>query len=90
MDNIGFSVIVTGRVQGVGFRYFTAREALKLGLTGRAQNLTNGTVKVELFGRPKVADKLLSWLKVGPISARVDDINIIQIPFIKKTKFHAN
>jgi len=90
MNEVGFSVIVTGRVQGVGFRYFTAREALKLGLTGRAQNLINGTVKVDLFGPQKMADKLLAWLKVGPISARVDGINISKIPFIKKAKFQGN
>ncbi|MCK5819500.1 MAG: acylphosphatase [Psychromonas sp.] len=90
MNDIGFSVIVTGRVQGVGFRYFTAREALKLGLTGRAQNLNDGTVKVELFGHKEIANELLKWLSVGPISARVDSIIINEIPFVRKTKFHAN
>lgn len=90
MNDIGFRVIVTGRVQGVGFRYFTAREALKLGLTGRAQNLNDGTVKVELFGHKEIANELLTWLRVGPISARVDSIIINEIPFVRKTKFHAN
>ncbi|MCW8995162.1 MAG: acylphosphatase, partial [Psychromonas sp.] len=48
MGNIGCKVIVSGKVQCVGFRYYTSREADKLGLSGHAKNLYNGDVEVLL------------------------------------------
>ena len=66
---------VYGSVQGVGFRYSTQREALRLRLTGYARNLDDGGVEVLACGESQQVDKLIDWLKAGgPRSARVDSV----------------
>lgn len=66
---------VYGRVQGVGFRYSTRQEALKLGLAGYARNLDDGSVEVLACGEAEQVEALLDWLRDGgPRSARVDKV----------------
>ncbi|MGK7245442.1 acylphosphatase [Buttiauxella agrestis] len=66
---------VHGLVQGVGFRYSTQREGLKLGLTGYARNMDDGSVEVLACGEPQQVEALIAWLKAGgPRSARVDKV----------------
>ena len=66
---------VYGRVQGVGFRYTTQYEAKKLGLTGYAKNLDDGSVEVVACGEEGQVEKLMQWLKSGgPRSARVERV----------------
>ena len=63
------------RSQGVGFRYFTQQEAVRLGLRGYAKNLDDGSVEVLACGNDEQVEKLLAWLKAGgPRSARVDKV----------------
>ena len=67
---------VYGSVQGVGFRYSTQREALRLGLTGYARNLDDGSVEVLACGEENLVAALIAWLNAGgPRSARVDRVN---------------
>ncbi|EJD6311838.1 TPA: acylphosphatase [Raoultella ornithinolytica] len=67
---------VYGSVQGVGFRYSTQREALRLGLTGYARNLDDGSVEVLACGEEDQVAVLIAWLNAGgPRSARVDRVN---------------
>ncbi|SFT55184.1 acylphosphatase [Kosakonia arachidis] len=66
---------VHGMVQGVGFRYCTQHEAQRLGLTGYARNLDDGSVEVVACGEAENVDRLVAWLKAGgPRSARVDRV----------------
>ncbi|MBJ3815304.1 acylphosphatase [Shimwellia pseudoproteus] len=66
---------VYGRVQGVGFRYSTQQQAIKLGLTGYARNLDDGSVEVLVCGPGVSVAQLISWLKAGgPRNARVDKV----------------
>ncbi|WLI78591.1 acylphosphatase [Kosakonia sp. H02] len=66
---------VHGIVQGVGFRYTTQHEAQRLGLTGYARNLDDGSVEVVACGEAEKVNKLIEWLKAGgPRSARVDRV----------------
>ena len=66
---------VYGSVQGVGFRYSTQREALRLGLVGYARNLDDGSVEVLACGEDEQVAALIAWLKAGgPRSARVDRV----------------
>ena len=66
---------VYGQVQGVGFRYFTQHEAVRLNLRGYAKNLDDGSVEVLACGNDEQVEKLLAWLKAGgPRSARVDKV----------------
>jgi acylphosphatase len=66
--------VVSGRVQGVGFRAWTRREALALGLSGAARNLADGRVEVIVAGAPAALDAIGARLSVGPLLARVDDV----------------
>lgn len=70
---------VSGLVQGVGFRFFTHRQAQKLGLVGYVKNLDNGEVEIVAQGDSEQISKLTEWLEQGgPVSARITNINIGQ------------
>ena len=66
--------IVSGRVQGVGFRQFAATMALKLGLNGWARNLVDGRVEVFAEGDVEIIEDLRRHLTAGPPSARVESV----------------
>ena len=65
---------VHGRVQGVGFRWWTRCRALELGLTGYAANLADGRVLVVAQGRREAGEKLLQLLEGGATPGRVDNV----------------
>jgi acylphosphatase len=65
------SVVVKGEVQGVGFRWAVQRQAGQLGLTGYAENLPDGSVRVEAEGEPDRLDQLEAFLRQGPRWAEV-------------------
>lgn len=69
-------VIVSGRVQGVSFRYFAEKQAVELGLTGWVRNLYDGRVEVLAEGERDALERLLGRLREGPRMARVEDIDI--------------
>lgn len=60
------TAFVTGRVQGVGFRWWTRSRALELGLVGHATNMRDGRVQVVAEGRREDVDKLLELLREEP------------------------
>lgn len=66
--------LVDGRVQGVGFRTGTHRQALLLGITGMARNLPDGRVEVIAQGSVAAIEALALWLERGPPHARVDSV----------------
>lgn len=71
---------VFGRVQGVGFRYFTWQKASQLGLIGTVRNLHDGSVLIIARGEKAQIDALKTWLDDGgPHSARVE--NVLAQPF---------
>lgn len=65
---------VFGRVQGVGFRYFTLSIANELGLFGWVRNLPDGSVQLVAEGPKEQLDQFLNRLRIGPHSGRVDDV----------------
>ena len=67
----GIRLILTGRVQGVGFRFFARGRATALGVRGWARNLPDGTVEVEACGSPEALDELRRELRQGPPGSRV-------------------
>jgi len=67
-------LVVHGRVQGVGFRYFVIREAGALGLAGTARNRPDGTVEVDAEGGAGALDQLIAAVRRGPIGARVEHV----------------
>jgi len=62
---------ISGRVQGVGFRYFAERAAGRLGLGGYVRNCSDGTVEVYAIGEPSTLEVFKMQLAEGPRSARV-------------------
>jgi acylphosphatase len=69
-------IVVEGLVQGVGFRWYTARHAQNLGLKGFVRNLYDGCVEVEAEGDRSLLEELITALKVGPRSAHVRNLRI--------------
>lgn len=72
--------IVIGKVQGVFFRASTRERALRLGLTGHAKNLANGTVEVVASGSREAVDELDAWLHHGPPAAAVEEVRREALP----------
>lgn len=71
---------VTGRVQGVGFRWWTRRAAQALGLAGRVRNQSDGSVEVRARGAEAELDALEAQLREGPAVARVDAVERRPVP----------
>jgi acylphosphatase len=70
----GVRYFISGHVQGVGFRWFAARHARTLGLTGYARNLPDGRVEVVVSGPDEALPALERLLRAGPASAQVDQV----------------
>jgi acylphosphatase len=67
---------IYGKVQGVGFRAYTEKQAEKLGLVGWVKNMADGTVRCVVQGEKEKLDKLAEKLKSGPYFAEVQDIEL--------------
>ena len=74
-----YNIIVKGRVQGVGFRYFVQGIARQMKLTGWVKNLDNGNVELEAQSEADFLDCLLDKLKNGNSSSKLTDIEINNI-----------
>ncbi len=72
-------VNITGKVQGVWFRFSTVRRAHELGVRGWVRNQDDGSVQALLQGTADQIDQMLSWLQYGPPLARVDDVQVERI-----------
>lgn len=70
-------LLISGRVQGVGFRHFTRTNAGELGLKGWVRNLNNGDVEALLQGPENKLSEMIEKLKNGPLPARVDQIEVV-------------
>ncbi|MGH8050306.1 MAG: acylphosphatase [Arenimonas sp.] len=71
--------MVSGKVQGVWFRASTREQALILGLSGYAANLSDGSVRVQAQGSAEAVNKLEQWLQRGPALAKVSHIEVAEI-----------
>ena len=69
-------VFITGRVQGVYFRYRTRDEAKKYGVTGWVRNLPDGKVEAVFEGEKENVDKLIDFAGKGPSGAKVLDVDV--------------
>ena len=67
---------VKGRVQGVGFRYFTYRTARSLGIKGWVRNLGNGDVEIHAEGNEESVSAFQTGIESGPPLARVNEIEV--------------
>ncbi len=67
-------VIVKGIVQGVNFRYYTHRQAVRLNLTGWVRNLPDGSVAAVFEGDDQDVEAMVQWCRQGPPSSRVMEL----------------
>jgi len=79
--------LVTGRVQGVGFRWFVEREAAQLSIAGWVRNREDGSVEVMATGTPEQLRSLKSKLQQGPRAARVDVVQESSAPYLDTQSF---
>ncbi len=86
MSKTRMTAFVTGRVQGVGFRWWTRSRALELGLAGYAKNLTDGRVEVVAEGEPANVDKLLALLQEDPSTMKRPGTVAIVVPQYSEPK----
>lgn len=68
-------MVVSGRVQGVGFRYFTRGAANELGLVGWVRNLPSGEVEVRAAGAKEILEAFGRRIRQGPPGSRVDGVS---------------
>ena len=83
---VRYLIIVDGKVQGVGFRYFTQIAAHTLNLTGWCENLMTGKVRIEVQGLEEDVLSFIATIKKGNNFCRVDDIDLINIPLVNSEK----
>lgn len=69
-------VTISGRVQGVGFRYAMRERARSRDVAGWVRNNSDGTVDAVFEGPPEAVDALIAWCRRGPSGARVDDVKV--------------
>jgi acylphosphatase len=80
-------LVISGVVQGVGFRVSLAEEAIRAGLVGRVRNLDDGRVEALLQGPAPAVEKVETWCRRGPQLARVDAITASDASPTEETSF---
>ena len=80
MTRVARRALVRGHVQGVAFRHHTKVRAREHGLAGWVRNLANGDVEAWLEGEERDVAALLAWLERGPPAARVEAVQVEDVP----------
>ena len=77
------NIKISGKVQGVGFRFSTYDKFVELGLVGKAENTREG-VLVDTEGPDDKLDALIEWCKHGPQGAKVENVEVVEVkePFV--------
>lgn len=75
-----YTFIVSGTVQGVGYRYFAVHQASRLDLKGYAKNLPDGAVEVVAEGEEETLQRFAAVLREGPRGAEVKELRVTQSP----------
>ncbi|GMV48826.1 acylphosphatase [Nitrospirales bacterium NOB] len=75
-EQVRAKILVSGHVQGVGYRAFTRRMAISRGLTGGVENLDSGQVALVVEGKKTLLEDLITDLKKGPVGARVVQVQV--------------
>lgn len=76
IETVARRVMISGRVQGVGYRYELAELARSLNITGWCRNLPDGRVEAWLQGGKNVIEELLVWMHKGPSQALIEHVDI--------------
>ena len=76
MERVTRHLIITGRVQGVGYRFYAQRKARELGVTGWVRNRRDGSVEAMVQGEAQQVEAMTAWARQGPPSAVVAEVRI--------------
>lgn len=79
MESVARKLIISGGVQGVGYRFFAQRAAARHQVTGYVRNLPDGRVEALVEGPAKNVEAFIHDLAVGPISAQVENVEEINL-----------
>ena len=74
-----FELIIEGRVQGVGFRYFAYNNALKYNLAGYVRNIPDGNLEIVCSGEEQDLDKFINMMKKGPSFSHITSFKINEL-----------
>lgn len=85
MEQRSFRVV--GRVQGVGFRWWTLSQARRLGITGTVRNCEDGTVEIRARGSTVAVSELRRLLRAGPPGAQVREVQEADAPEARSDSF---
>lgn len=78
---------VYGKVQGVGFRYYTNKKASELNISGYVRNMPDGSVYIEAEGEGDNLEAFINWCKIGPSWARVVKVDKQKAPITSHNGF---
>ena len=78
---IQYEIKITGRVQGVGFRYYTKQKAHDFDIKGWVKNTVDGGVLVVAQGEKTDLETFIDFLRIGPTLSRVDKISKVKIDY---------
>lgn len=79
--------LISGRVQGVGYRYFALRSAQATGVIGWARNIADGRVEVHANGTESQLDDFEARLRTGPQFADVRSVESTEVPVLELSGF---
>jgi acylphosphatase len=77
-----YRITISGKVQNVGFRYYTMKTAREFNIYGFVRNLPDGKVYIEAEGDADVLDTFAEWCRRGPEWSRVDQFDIQEQPLM--------
>jgi acylphosphatase len=80
-------ITVSGKVQNVGFRYYTRKAAHESGIKGFVRNQSDGSVYIEAEGDDQSLSSFIAWCHQGPAWARVDSVDINDQPVQEYREF---
>jgi len=86
-DMIHKNIRISGRVQGVGFRYAARNMASLLGIKGYVRNLSNGDVYIEAEGIRVQMDEFIAWCRQGPPRARIENMDVVEGSLVGYAEF---
>ncbi|WP_394237806.1 acylphosphatase [Niallia oryzisoli] len=75
---IQLHIIVSGKVQGVGYRYFSQMKAVQYGVTGWAKNLADNSVEIVAVGSKDQLDPFVEELRIGNPFSKISDMEITE------------
>ena len=76
-------LVISGRVQGVGFRYFVRQKALEMQISGWVKNTPDGKLEIEAEGENQNLDAFIEWMRIGPSRAIIRSFSNSEITPIR-------